>query len=195
MCDLDCYNKAWKKVISPLLAHYRDSIDWIEIKPNMEETIKENYIHFNQMCKSDYMDPSIVRLDAHKVSACYMLAILKSCPFEYSREADDNKLIVAIEQLTLTVGLSILRSFLICDRDINNQKKSKEQFEKDRMIFHDGFVFPDSTEVNHGEYRNNFALELYFTRNQENYNILSLAHSLYLLELYNRQKWEITNKS
>ena len=45
---------------------------------------------------------------------------------------------------------------------------------------------PDNSLVNHGQYLDNFASELYFSISEGNINILSVAHELYLLEVITR---------
>ncbi|MCM1060936.1 MAG: hypothetical protein NC452_11685 [Eubacterium sp.] len=142
------------------------------------------------------MKKDISKIDRHKVAACYICAILKANPVKIkNKESDEEKFFVVIEQFAITVGLSILRSFIVCDQDKNDSAKPNEILKKDKEIFGNGFSFPiTGIETNHGEYHNNFAVELYFTKKEGNYNILSLSHSLYLLEMYNRQRWEIQKK-
>ena len=190
------YDELWKKIISPLISHY-SSISWIEFSKTAREDIWEAYCGFNKHCKETYMKKDIFKIDGHKVAACYICAILKANPIKIkNKESDEENFFTVIEQFAITVGLSILRCFIVCDQDKNDLMKPDEILKKDKEIFDDGFVFPKTgIETNHGEYRNNFAVELYFTRKENNYNILSLSHSLYLLEMYNRQHWEIQQKS
>jgi len=193
MLDLKSYEEIWKKGISRLLDNYQSSIH-VKLNKSKEELkslIWNNYSDFNSQCKQ-YMSQGVEKLDRHKVSACYILAILKSQPFVVEEDADD-EINVTNEQFAISVGLSILRSFIVSGNGRSDNKKTEEDLKLDRKIFDKGFCFPDSDEVAHGSYRNNFAIELYFSRKEECYNILSLSHSLYLLEVYNRLHWKLQN--
>ena len=73
--------------------------------------------------------------------------------------------------------LSLLRAFVI--EAIN--ESGREQAEKEMLIsrIDEGIIFP---LTNHGTYRENLMTELYYTKKEDNYNILSLADTLFLLE-------------
>lgn len=192
LCNKDCYDKTWKEIISPIIARYA-IVSWINVKENIQDDIWSYYKEFNMHCRETYMATGNKKLDRHKVAACYMFAILKTDPFIISKkDISEDMRIVATEHFAISVGLSILKSFLISKYDENDKEKSLEVWEKERKIFQNDFVFPCDDEIRHGDYRNNFAMELYFTKIEKTYNILSLSHSLYFLEMYNRQHWELS---
>ncbi len=193
MLDSKSYDKIWSKKILPLLRFYCEKYNYIQLsktEKEIKDDIWENYAELNNRCRN-YMKSDIERLDRHKVSSCYILAIIKSNPLcEKGNDTDTDTVFVASEQLAISVGLKILQEFLLSKYDRNNNLKSTEKYEKDKAIFDNGFVFPGHDEVEHGDYRNNFAIELYFTAKEQDYNILSLSHSLYLLEIYNRIRYD-----
>lgn len=196
-CNQDSYNKIWDKIIKPQITFLNSSVEWISVDmENAKNAVWEEYKTFNSYCKETYMDKEVKRLDRHKVAACYIFAIISASPLkidkqEMKRAKEQHKIILANEQLAIVTGLSILRCFLYSKLDRENNLKMKECLHKDRKIFKNGFQFPYGNEVSHGDYRTNFAIELYFTKKEKMYNILSLSHSLYLLEMYNRNHWEI----
>lgn len=199
------YNKFWSEVISKQINAFEIFVKANEFKfrvrdKNIKQEIWNNYQALRDKCKSKYMSKNSNVIDRHKVCACMMLAVVKARPFIYTgdlrEDEDDECFDTPNEQLAITVGLSLLRGFIINSTcDYEGKEKSKQQMQLDKEIFKDGFMFPNQAEVYHGEYRNNFAIELYYTDKDNCYNILSLSNTLFLLEQYNRMKYELkTNK-
>lgn len=191
------YNEIWEKVIYKGLRMYSDIYDFqFKNDLKLQEDIEKNFNYFKTICKN-YMNPTIKVLDRHKVSACLMYAIIKTDLFDYQpqQKSSENKIIIVSEQMAITVGLSLLRTYIVNKCNSRGENKSKEDWERDKAIFKDGFKLPGETEglndVNHGDYRDNLALELHFTKEEGTYNILSLSNTLYLLEMYNRHLYEI----
>lgn len=181
------YNKIFETVILPqmnFMARHNSEISFNE--NDAFQKIWEEYEKFRNHSKSTYMKPKIERLDRHKVCSCLMLAILKVAPLHYSEKAEKSNLFVYNEQLAITTGLSLMRAFIVNGKDAEGNMKDPSTLKVEKEIFDDGFVFP---ETFHGEYRSNFAVELYFTRTEKCYNILSLSNTLFLLEQYNREHW------
>lgn len=193
------YDDIWKKIIWENLSSFSTIEGLVFLNEGKIKTkIKENFDHFCELCIKKYMDPDkVVNLDRHKIAACIMFAIMSTDMYEkYPSSASDAQKIIITEQIAISVGLSVLRTYIVNELDSSYQKKNKKTWEKDKAIFGNGFKLPgefSKDEVNHGDYRSNFAMELYFTKSDNIYNILSLSNSLYLLEMYNRQLWEIQN--
>lgn len=196
MLNSNAFNKIWEKGILPLIRFYCEKITNLKLRKSEEEIYSEiwkNYQDFNNQCRS-FMKSDVERLDRHKVTACYIFSIIKSEIFDYDYSIKSDKIYVVKEQLAISIGLKILQYFITSEYGRDNKKKSPEEYKRDLKIFKNGFIFPEEYDIGHGKYRNNFAIELYYTYQNENYNILSLSHSLYLLELYNRKMWELNNK-
>ena len=195
MQDLKSYDKIWKITICPLIEHYM-KLDFVKLNGTMDEVkqrIWTQYVSENEKCRT-YMDDAVKNLDRHKVAACYMIALLIAEPFSFYNYAEEkNSFIVVTEQLAISVGLAILRSFILCKRGRKNEERPEEELIESKKVFKNGFSYPNSDEVDHGNYRDNFAIELYFTRMEKCYNILSLSHTLYLLERYNILHWKLLN--
>ncbi len=182
------YDKIYETVILPqmnFMVHHNSEISFNE--NDAFQKIWEEYEVFRDYCKSNYMKPEIERLDRHKVCSCLMLAILKVAPLHYSEKVEKSKLFVYNEQLAITTGFSLMRAFIVNGKDAERNMKDPSTLKDEKEIFDDGFIFP---ETFHGEYRSNFAVELYFTRTEKRYNILSLSNTLFLLEQYNREHWK-----
>lgn len=166
------YDVIWNCTILPEINRYKDTVVAVSCKNTMEIDIRNSYQRFKNHCKTRYMLDPEKRLDRHKVAACYMFAILESEPLSLNIECDDDVLITINEHLAITVGLTILNAFLHAkkaeDMDDTDISELKEQYflnEKDL----------DLPSTPQGDYRDIFAAELYFTRKEKSYNILSLS--------------------
>lgn len=183
--DENSYQKIWDIVINPTIQDYQNRYAEITVSYNAKEAIWQEYIRFNEHSKLSYMRDVGGKLDRHKVCACYMYAIIKSNVLS-CRLADsdtEEKYWTLNENLAITVGMSILRAFVLSS--INTNEELAEETKKTLAARIDaGVLFPD---CNHGDYRNNFVAELYYTKKEDNYNVLSLANTLFLLETHTLQ--------
>jgi len=180
--DRSSYDTIWENVIAPVVEMFQEHYSGITQTYNAKEAIWQEYVKFNTHCKTNYMLDSQGRLDRHKVCACYMYAIIKantlSCQLADSNT--EKRYMCLNEQLAIAVGMSLLRAFIY-----SNIAKSSSFSEEEKQNLYarieNGIIFP---ECNHGDYRENFVAELYFTNEERNYNVLSLANTLYLLEIH-----------
>lgn len=180
--DRNSYNQIWSLVIKPTMEDYTNRYSEIAIACNAQEVIWQEYMNFNRHCKVQYMEDVGGKIDRHKVCACYMYAIVKantmSCKLA---DSDTEQSYLALnENLAITVGMSLLRAFVLASID-SSEELSTEQKELYKSRIADGIVFP---ACNHGVYRENFASELHYSDVERNYNILSLANTLFLLEIH-----------
>jgi len=187
-------DKIWTDLIYPQ-AKALNNIIPCEIKNDSQQIIWDNYVSFRNHCKENYMENKSHLLDRHKVCACLMCAILKSEFISCNKIHPDDKLYVLVEQVAITVGFSLLQGFIVNSTKTGDKEKEADEKKKDNQIFKKGFLLPKGVDINHGVYRNNFAIELYFTRKEETYNILSLSHTLYLLEQYTRKAFYLSSKN
>lgn len=180
--DRNSYDQIWSVVIKPTMDDYINRFSEVAIAYNAQEVIWQEYVNFNRHCKIQYMEDAGGKIDRHKVCACYMYAIVKanvmSCKLA---DSDTEQSYLALnENLAITVGMSLLRAFVLASIDSSEELTNEEkELYKSRLA--DGIVFP---ECNHGVYRENFASELHYTDLERNYNILSLANTLFLLEIH-----------
>ena len=119
--------------------------------------------------------------DRHKIASCYIYAILKTdvLACSLSKQYKDEKNLLLNERLALCFGMTLLRALIL-----GNAKELKDEEVRQlvKKAFYGEFLFP---KVNHGNYKQNLLLQLYYTKKEGNYNILALADSLYLIENYN----------
>lgn len=161
------FNNLWGKVIEKEIERYL-KVGGVSQTENAKEKIWEAYKEFNLSCKRDFMSESVEKLDRHKIAACYIFAIVKTQPLSLKPiELPENMVVTINEHLAITVGMSILYAYMS---------------ESNMGIGSNGLEFPDAR---HGNYRDDFALELYYTKKHNMYNILSLSNTLFLLEMYN----------
>lgn len=183
------YKKIYGTVIYPQMEYIVKKNKEVSFDENEAfQQIWEKYEDFRDHCKKEYMKPGTNRLDRHKVCSCLMLAILVSAPLHYKEADDRTKLFVYNEQLAITTGLSLMRAFIVNGKDAEGNMKAHSILSVEKKIFDDGFTFPEAFHSQ--QYRQSFAVELYFTRKEEKYNILSLSNTLFLLEQYNREHWK-----
>lgn len=183
--DKASYQKIWKVVINPTIEDYKNRYAEIVVSHNAEEAIWQEYVGFNKHSKITYMQDMGGKLDRHKVCACYMYAIIKantlSCRLA---DTDTERSFLALnENLAITVGMSVLRAFVLSSIN-SSEELTEEARDCLRKRIDDGVKFPD---CNHGDYRNNFISELYYTKRENIYNVLSLANTLFLLETHTIQ--------
>ena len=174
------FERIWNEIIEPLIEDYKKECLIVQVRETAYSDIWENYLDFKNHARKNYMANPDGLLDRHKVAACMIFSIIKSGVILSSNQ--ESQIFSSInEDLALTTGLSLLRAFVISAiLEGKFDKGEKQQFiEK----FNDGFKYPPCF---HGCYRDNFLTELHFTKIENNYNILSLANSLFLLETYTR---------
>lgn len=183
--DKNSYQKIWEVVIHPTIQDYQNRYSEITVSHNAKEAIWQEYVNFNKHAKLTYMQKADGKLDRHKVCACYMYAIIKANTLNcHLADTDTEQNYLALnENLSITVGMSVLRAFILASINYNEELSNETKKTLAKRI-DDGIVFPD---CNHGNYRNNFASELYYTKRNNNYNVLSLANTLFLLETHTLQ--------
>ncbi|MDE6421663.1 MAG: hypothetical protein K2K87_14245 [Lachnospiraceae bacterium] len=182
LMDKASYEQIWQLVIRPTMEDYIKSFSEVMVAHNAQEVIWQEYEKFNRHCKMQYMADARGKLDRHKVCASYMFAIVKanvmSCRLA---DSDTEQSYLALnENLAITVGMSLLRAFILASID-SSEDLTEEEKKLYRTRVDNGIVFP---ECNHGVYRDNFVSELHFSNLEGNYNILSLANTLFLLETH-----------
>lgn len=180
--DRNSFDRIWSVLICPTIEDYSNRFSDIVVSDNAKEAIWREYENFNRHCKTRYMQDPNGKIDRHKVCACYMYAIVKASVMRCNLAGSDTeqKYLALNENLAITVGLSLLRAFILASVS-NSESLSPEEKELRSAKVDGGIVFPD---CNHGVYRENFAAELHYTNNERNYNILSLANTLFLLEIH-----------
>ena len=187
--DKNGYERIWMKIIKPEIESYQNKFyGHLELIPDVKDAIWQKYIALNEHCKKKYMKDPMGKIDRHKVSACYLIAISSVKPLrikdkEKWEAMNSEAHFVLNEQLAITVGFSILSAYIIKELSNNAMEKDEALIKK---IEQNGIHFPSAIEVHHGEYLNNYTNELFYTVEEGNINILSVAHELYLLELLTR---------
>lgn len=185
--DRKSYDNVWNKIIEKEIGNFKEFYKGkLKIVDNAKEDIWNKYVYYNNFCKKNYMRYSGKKLDRHKVAACYIMAIVTVAPMRYDNDLDDgSELGLALnEYLAINVAFNLVRAFYIASLDAANidSDEKKQLVEK----FDNGIQIPECT--NHGVYMDNFCSELYYSNLDGKLNVLSLAHELYLLELYTQVK-------
>ena len=186
--DKESFEAIWEKIISVYIDEFiQVYTPNIEMNRYAKEDIWDAYVKLNLLCKQRYMKDLVGKLDRHKVASCYILAVALSRPLRMKNDFDDKDQIhnISNELLAISVGFSVLCAYV--ESAIRSSKNMTEDEKKCLLNrFSNGIVFPDGVDVNHGNYIVNFANEIYYAVEDGNYNILSLSHELYLLEIYTK---------
>ncbi len=182
--DRASYDKIWEQLIFLESQNYTKEFEpFVSLTPNAQEEIWQKYVALNQKCKQTYMKDVSKLLDRHKVAACYMIAICMTEPLRLDRSElkNTNAEFVGNELLAISVGTAIVVSYA---KEAIKQNQSIDQNIKDLLLskLEKGMQFPK--ETHHGEYVLNYATELKFSGIDSNFNILAIAHELFLLEMY-----------
>lgn len=184
--DREMFINIWNVIIKPEIEKYQSGyVGHIRVNSDAMDQIWSKYVSLNTDCKKRYMQDFNGRIDRHKVAACYMIAICSVKPMYLKDDSDRDRQDLYFsfnERLAITVGLSIVRAFLLQEISENT---TMEKEAKDSLIqaLDQGMYIPCQSDVHHGNYINNYAAELHYAVDEGNVHILSVAHELYLLEL------------
>lgn len=199
MIDID-FEKIWVKIILPEIEYYKVNNYGLKINYESKTLILSRYNELKDLCKSHFMSNAKKFIDRHKVCACLIYAIVDShvvsCNNELMNENGEKEFSIVNEYIAITAGLSLLRAFVISAAKVKYENHEISKVELDKIIFcFDNGIFTPEGLTNHGDYLENFAIELHFSKEYNNNNILSLAHILYLLELLTQIKGGYINLS
>jgi hypothetical protein len=175
------FNKLFKKAVDEVrglkIAHKEYLIQGME---KSKSRIFRNYEDINYYAKVEYMKkprnnkPQL--LDRHKFVASFIIAFLNELNLEnYKDESNLTK-----EKISLIIGLSVFRFFIISDASSHNDATFTARLKSD------GWIFPPLI-CDNNKYVKNWVSELFFAYEEERLFVLSLAHELFLLETYNRE--------
>lgn len=175
--------KLWDVVIMPEAIKTCNTYADLFFAEYVKEEMFDECIELIEHGKRRYMKNRDEFLDRHKIAAAVMISILKTTPIKivgpihYTAEPARWGF---NEHLAITAGLSVLKAFIITDVR-NKYSHDKETMQNKLKELESDIKFP---VAKHGDYRDNWANELYYTRKDGSYNLLALAHELFLLEIY-----------
>lgn len=187
------WDKIWD-VISPEISKYQLQYGNLYLSKTCKDDIFATFNELTNYIKVHYMDfdeeEDSHEIDRHKTSAALMIAILQNQPLKMVSEKyyDSPKIWLFNEQIAITVGLSLMIAF---EKKQIKAHPSLNQEQKNALLqeWDNGIIFPIAR---HGDYRENWAVELYYTAKEGNYNLLATAHELFHLE--DRTKKRIQEK-
>ncbi len=182
--DNESYNIIWDKLIFPEIEQYVKKFEpYIYVSPTAKDEIWKQYVFLNTKLKNQYMQDSSKILDRHKVAACYMVAICNVKPLRFNKPSitKPNNFFIANELVAISMATTLVVNFVITATE---SSAVLTEIQKNEICnkFKDGICFPEKEITNHGEYITNYAMELYLSNMQSDFNLLSIAHELYLLE-------------
>lgn len=198
--DKQAFSDLWHRVAVPQFEKLQ-SLNFLSISPDAEEMVNATYSAFNRYCSENYMMEATGLLDRHKVAACLIYGIVKVSPISVSRDyietCEDMRAklyyVTINERVAIMIAASTLVSYIIA-RHVEGIESESERTEIENGLmekFSQGIPF-DLFAVNHGEnYLDNLAVTLYYTKCEENYNILLLANTVYHWELAACRKFDI----
>lgn len=185
------YQTPWDKiwdVISPEISKYQFQYGDLYLSETCKDDIFATFNELVNYIKVHYMDfnedeakkEDSHEIDRHKTSAALMIAIVQNQPLKMVSEKyyDGSKIWLFNEQIAITAGLSLMIAF---EKEQIKKHPSLDQEQKKELLLEwdKGIIFPIAR---HGDYRENWAVELYYTAKEGNYNLLATAHELFHLE-------------
>lgn len=193
--DYKIVDYVWDSVILPAYSSFNFHTGGLLCFDRSREELRQYYKEVLEHAKIHYMEDEQTLLNRHKVSAALMIAVLKSKPIKkadplyYTPDCNGKITIWPFnEQLSITVALSVLRTFILKRVDIafSGKQVSRAIFEdvckQDSSIF--AKEFPISTKE-----RSDWEYELYQMRQDGAYNLLSIAHILCQMEEISRLRY------
>lgn len=185
--DGEAFDSVWSEIVVLEIDNYRRRFSGISVLENAKKLVWDKYCQFNTHIKDTYMRDPAKPLDRHKVCAAYIYAIESAHIIVFSGFDDtDEKYNTLNENLAISVGLSLLASFLVAK--LNKSASISEKLREEYLSkVEKGMALP---KCNHGNYRSNLVGELHNTYIEGNYNLLGLADKLFLLEIYTLQLYD-----
>lgn len=180
----ETYDKIWTDLIQPTFGTYENKTGKLLCPVSGKEEIFTYYTELNAYAKAHYMAEGTSRLNRHKVCAGMMIAILKAKPIKkidpiYYQPDHDGKMTVwpYNESLAVTVGLSILRAFILKRQKDAFSGKAVPRKVFDGVCKEDAQIFANGIPITDKE-RKEWEWELYQIRQDGAYNLLTMAHVL-----------------
>lgn len=201
----EIYDNIWSKLIEPTYWSFVTRDGGLVLPRQSKDEIKVFYDELISYAKKHYMSAETKLLNRHKVAAAMMIAILKAKPIKkadplYFKENKDTGRLTPWpfnERLAITVGLSVLHSFIMerlsravseCDKETIEQEHLENVCKQDEIIFADGIPIDE-------EDQKNLVWELYQVRLDGAYNLLTLAHILKDVERLARYDYFLNHKN
>lgn len=159
------FSNLWDTVVIPEVGVIQSSNSGLIFADYLKDDIAQECIDLVNHGKTRYMRDSSNFLDRHKIAAAVIISILKNTPIKtvganyYTVNA---KTRAFNEELAITCGLSVLRSFIISDLQ---DKFEGQKLDNEIKKIDNGIKLP---ETRHGNYRANWNVELYYTRKDGN---------------------------
>ncbi len=181
------WDKIWN-VISPEISRYRLQYGDLYFDETCKDDILTTYNELVNYIKVHYMNfnEDSHEIDRHKTSAALIIAIVQNQPLKMVSEKyyNGSKIWLFNEQIAITAGLSLMIAF---EKSQIKKNESLNQEQKNALLqeWDKGIIFP---VARHGDYRENWAVELYHTVKEGNYNMLATAHELFHLEDRTREQ-------
>lgn len=179
--DYDSYLIYYQKILQPVIREYCMKEASLEVRPDAKDLVWRNYVKFNRHCREEYMNNPHKLTDRHKITTCYIYAILRADVLNcsLSKQLGDDMNLLLNERLALCFGMTLLRALI---RGNAKELTDKDMQEKVLNAFDGELTFP---ATNHGDYKQNLLFQLYYTKKEGNYNILALADSIFFIENHN----------
>lgn len=180
----DEYSMIWDKLILPYFKKCQNRYNGLLCPASGKREFISHYEDLNALARKHYMAKDVKRLNRHKVAAATMIAILKTKPikkvistFYDELPGDDPPIWPFNESLAISVGLSVLRAFILQRVD-----------EDESFCAEDSTIFANGIPLEQKD-REEWEWELYQIRQEGSYNLLAMAHILKDLEIIARLEY------
>ena len=193
--DCKIVDYVWKTVIVPTYSSFNLRTGGLLCFERSCEELRQYYKEILESAKLHYMEDEQTLLNRHKVCAALMIAVLKSKPIKkadplyYTPDCDGRITIWPFnEQLSITVALSVLRTFILKRVEIAFSGKPVSRAIFEDVCKQDSLIFNCEFPILAKE-RSDWEYELYQMRQDGAYNLLSIAHILCQMEEISRLRY------
>ncbi len=180
----DKFDELWNNIVLPIYDEMNE-YDILFLKRNAKQKIYREYQRKKSFVKENYMLCGNTHLDRHKIAACIVYAIVKVSPIKvslrikwekyrlkryFSREYE-----LLNEYLALYTAFSIIESFRLYGESHKEDEYPTKGFKRNQINL------PKTS--NGQDYLYNTCLDLYFSKQKNNINVLTFSNVFFLLEL------------
>lgn len=174
----ETFDSIWDYIVIPIFENISDNSNILSLK-NKDKVFKK-YLSLKEEIKKLYMEKDCLTIDRHKIAAAMMKAIVEVSPIKNSwkyilkcwrmKKAIEYRYLYSNEYLGFFTALSILENFK--SFGINGNQNLERRSIK----------IPDT--FNETDYVKNTCMDLYFSKKNNQINILTFSNVFFLLEKY-----------
>ena len=180
----EVFDELWKHIILSIFNDMNKN-NVLHLKKDAKEKVYKQYQNKKTYIKDNYMLSCNTHLDRHKIASCVLYAIMQVYPIEVnlsmikkkhdSKEMFPKEYQLLNEYLALYTAFSIIESFRQYGIHHSEEEFPTKGFNRHKISI------PNTS--NGQDYIYNTCLDLYFSKQKKNINVLTFSNVFFLLEI------------